>query len=242
MENMFTKEELISFNEKMLQRGVPNTQDNIGFNKSDYMVCATYFYGLSNAQYGDLAKRLIKYTKTQLGVDREAMKETAKYYAELSEGQDRSNGISIDIKEDGTLISFRYNEEFIAVVKNQPKRQWDSVNKNWIVPNDRLIPILNELCTVGADVSNALEYAMNSEIIVNAVIRQEINKVEVLTKLDGDYAFLKFDFNKHILEEIKRIDKNDRQWNSDFKFWLVNKSHLQSLQQKLSEIAIFKLV
>lgn len=239
MENLFTKEDLINFNEMMLGRGMPVTEDGIGYNKADFGACATYFYGLSNAQYGDLAKRLVKYCNTQLKVDKEVMKETSRYYLDLAEGQDRSNGISLNITENGTLISFRYNELFIETIKAQPKRQWDSENKNWVVPNKDVVKVLLALEEVGADIKNAMEYALDHELMN---IKEEVKVAEVLTKLDGDYAFLKFDYNKDILAHIKKIDIKDRQWNADYKFWIINKSHLQNLQQKLSNIATFKMV
>lgn len=238
----FTKEELLNFNEIMLGRGMPVTEDGIGYNKADFGACSTYFYGVSNAQLTDLAKRLVKYCNTQLGVDKEMMKDTFNELAELSKDEDRRDGISIDIRENGTLISFAYNEEFVGVIKAQKRRQYDAETKNWIVPNDTLIDVLRDLGEFGADVDNALSYAMDSEIIVNAVIRKEVGKVEVLTKLDGDYAFLKFKYNQSIVNEIKKIDTKDRQWNTDFKFWLIDKKHYEGLKEKLSNVATFKLV
>src|SRR6185437_3101424 len=151
-------EELLSINELMLGRGVPNQDDGIGYNKADYGACANYFYGLSDAQVADLAKRLVKYSKTQLNLDRQMMMDTAEHYDMKVTGEfDRTEGISINITENGTLISFRYNDTFIETIKRQPKRQYDGESKQWIVPNDRVIPVLNELATVGADVRNALK-------------------------------------------------------------------------------------
>jgi hypothetical protein len=238
MTKNFTVEELLSFNEMMLGRGMPVTEDGIGYNKADYGACANYFYGLSHAQLADLAKRLVKYCNTQLGVDKEVMKETAKALALLADPQDRVAGISIDIRENGTLISFRYNETFIEVVKNQPQRQWDAESKNWVVPNDKVISLLNELSTVGADVENALAYASNHELL-NKV---EVEKVEVLTKDDGDYTLLKFNYNKDIVEEIKQIDHTQREWNAQFKFWAIQKEAFVKLAEKLADIVTFKAI
>lgn len=159
--NVFTEEELIQFNELLLGRGMPVQQDGIGYNKADYSVCAGYFYGLSYAQCADLAKRLIKYTETQLKVDKEKMKNTAKYYLNLAGRNDKNNGISIFIKENETIISFRYNEKFIKTIKRQPpsKRRWNKDDKIWTVSNDCLIKTLKDLEFVGADVENSLKYA-----------------------------------------------------------------------------------
>lgn len=237
----FTKEDLLGFNEMLLGRGMPTQQDGVGYNKADYGACSTYFFGLSDAQLADLAKRLVKYTNTQLKVDKDIMKETASNLAEIANGEDRSNGISVDIKENGTLISFRYNESFIEVIKSQPKRQWDGENKNWIIPNDRLNPILNELMTVGADVKNALLYASSHPLIQNAKAKPA-EKVEILTKLEDDFTLLKFVYNRDVLEVIKNIDIKDRQWNPSFKFWAIKNSHLKELQDSLSQIAVFKQI
>ncbi len=154
----FTKSELLNFNEMLLGRGAPVQEDGIGYNKADYGACATYYYGLSDAQFADLAKRLVKYSETQLKVCKKAMQETAKELGAKADAKDRSRGISIDVKETSTLISFRYNEQFIDAIKSQPKRQWDAENKKWVVPNENAIDVLKALGKVGADVKNAIEY------------------------------------------------------------------------------------
>lgn len=238
MANTFTVEELLQFNEMMLGRGMPVMEDGIGYNKADYGACAGYYYGLSHAQLADLAKRLVKYCNTQLGVDKEMMKETAKVLATLADPADRVNGVSIDITENGTLISFRYNETFIEIIKKQPQRQWDSENKQWIVPNDRIIPTLNELATVGADVDNALAYATNHELLKNIAIE----KVEVLTKEQDDFTLLKFKYTPFIVDEIKQLDRNDREWNPQFKFWAIRKQAFEALSQKLADLVTFKAI
>lgn len=245
MANIFSKEQLLQFNEMMLQRGVPNTEDGIGYNKADYGTCSTYYYGLSNAQLADLAKRLVKYSETQLGICKDDIKETAKELAKIAKDDDRSEGISVDIREDGMLISFRYNEVFIEKIKTMPKRRWDAESKNWIVPLEEAVPTLNALWTIGADVENALTYVMGNDIYLNWLDSQndkEIKKTEILTKFNGDYAFLKFNYDKNIVDTIKQIDKKDRQWNADFKFWMINKNYLNSLQESLAQIAYFKQI
>lgn len=161
---MYAKEDLIQFNEIMLGRGVPVEQDGIGYNKPDYSVCVNYYYGLSDAQYADLANRLIKYTQTQLKIDKDKMIDTAKYFEKISKGTNKKNGVSIDIRKDETLISFSYNQLFIETIKKQSERRWDSEAKKWIVPNYNIQQTLEELGKVGADVKNALEYASNNKI------------------------------------------------------------------------------
>lgn len=237
---VFTKEELIALNERMLGRGAPVQEDGIGYNKADYGACANYFYGMSDAQLSDLSKRLVKYCKTQLELDKEDMKATHEHYLKLAEGRgySREDGISLNITENGTLISFRYNETFIEIIKKQPKRQWDAENKQWIVPNDKVIPTLNELWTAGADVENAMQYAMNNDLIINEIF----TKVDIMVKERGDEVFLKFQYDKDIVDAIKEIDREDRDWNGQFKFWAIKSKHLNSLKEKLKSIANFKLV
>lgn len=235
-------DELLQFNEMMLGRGMPVMEDGIGYNKADYGACSNYFYGLSDAQIADLAKRLVKYSQTQLGMDKQVMKDTAEHYASLIESDyDRTDGVSLQITENGTLISFKYNPDFIEVIKKQPKRQYDADNKQWIVPNNLVIPTLNELWTIGADVNNALVYAMHHPLM-DEIVFPKVEKIDILTKFDGDYALLKFNYNKDILAEIKKIDCKDRQWNPQHKFWAVKQNHLDKLKEVLSEIANFKIV
>lgn len=155
----FTKEELLTFNEFLLGRGRPVQQDGIGYNKADFGACRTYYNGLSDSQLADLAKRLVKYSKTQLKVEKEKMEETAKQLSKIASIHNRSNGISIAKLESGTLISFRYNDKYIQVLKKQPIRKYDKETQCWIVPDNKLIDTLLALEKAGADVKNAIDYA-----------------------------------------------------------------------------------
>jgi hypothetical protein len=241
MGKQFTVEELLQFNEMMLGRGMPVQEDGIGYNKADYGACSTYYHGLSHAQLADLAKRLVKYCNTQLGVDKEAMKETAEVLATLDSPENRDAGVSLNITEEGTIISFRYNEEFIEIIKNQPRhlRRYDVDSKSWMVANERLIPTLNELSVAGADVDNALAYASNHELLRAVAIK----KVEVLTKEYNDHILLKFNYNQMIVEEIKQtVDKKDREYNTQHKFWAIHKEAFTKLAERLADVVNFKTV
>lgn len=233
---MFTKEDLLMFNDVLLQRGVPNTKDGIGYNKADYLTCTTYFNGISEAQYADLAKRLVKYSITQLKVDKELMKQTAEALQVVG---DRSKGVSIDIREDGTLISFRYNDKYIEEVKKQSDRKWDAESKSWIIPNDSVLDVLYALGSIGADVDNAIEYA--KENTVDDVVAT-IKVVEVKVMSDGDMILLKFDYNKDVIDAVKSIPLQYRQYNSDFKFWAIEKSYFDELKSKVIGVAVFNKV
>lgn len=241
MANLFTKEELLQFNEMMLGRGMPVTDDGIGYSKADFGACTTYFYGLSDAQLADLAKRLVKYSITQLGVNKEDMKATAKALAEIADPSDRSDGISLNITENGTLFSFRYNEDFIEIIKKQPKRQWDSENKNWIIPNGNVINTLQALEMIGADVKNAIEYASEHELIKGAKVEKNpIAEIEVIEA--EDEVKLSFNYNQEILDEIRSLDRNDRTWYSVSKCWGIKKNAFPTLQQQLASKAVFKQI
>lgn len=238
-EEVFSVDELLSMNVMMLGRGMPTQDDGMGYNKADYGACSKYYDGLSDAQVADLAKRLVKYSNTQLDVDKELMKETAKHYQSLVEcDADRRDGISISITDEGTLISFSYNEKFVEVIKAQPVRKYDANTKQWIVPNDRVIPVLNALWTAGADVSNALKYASNHKLIQKAIE----NKTEILTTFGENEVYIKFDYNKDIVAEIKKIDKSARKWNPQHKYWAINNSQFKPLMKALNSIASFKAI
>lgn len=232
---IFSKEELIEFNEKMLGRGVPSTEDGIGYNKADYSACSTYFYGLSDAQCADLAKRLVKYCNTQLGVERSKMENTYKEYSKNLLLSDREIGVSIEVFESESSIHFKYNKDFIDVVKRQSNRRYDKDSKTWYVSNKSLINALKDLKAVGADVDNAIEYASSR------IKPSEDIATKVLAKSDGEMMLLKFDYNKLIVDEIKKIDKRNRQWNQEFKFWAVSKCSFDTLKQSLKGIAEFNL-
>lgn len=241
MENkiILSVEELLNINDIMLGRGAPNQEDGMGYNKADYGACVNYFNGLSDAQVADLAKRLVKYSKTQLHLDKQMMMDTAEHYHMLVTGEfDRTDGVSVNVTENGTLISFRYNELFIEIIKAQPKRQYDGESKQWVVPNSNAINVLEALAEAGADVKNALEYVRNHELCKE----KEVEKTEILTKYDGDFALLKFEYNKSIIDAIKLIDNKDRQWNPQFKFWAIKQQHIENLKNALNNVAIFKVV
>lgn len=232
-------QDLIIINEGMLGRGMPVVEDGVGYNKADYGACANYFYGMSDAQVADLAKRLVKYSNTQLHLDKQMMKDTAEYYKSLVKDDfDRTDGVSVNITENGTLISFRYNETFINIIKAQPRRQYDGDNKQWIVPNADALITLEKLADAGADVKNAMEYVGNHELCKI----EKTKKVEVLSKTDGEWTLLKFDYNERILDAIRKVERADRQWNSKYKYWAVKNNHMNSILDSIEEIAVINVM
>lgn len=228
----FTKEELLAFNEVMLGRGMPVQNDGIGYNKGDFGACTTYYHGISDAQYADLAKRLVKYTVTQLDVDREMMIATANEFAEKSYGQDRSNGISIEIRESDTLLSFRYNETYIETIKAQPSRRWCSEVKHWVVPNNKVISTLLALKEMGADVDNAISYF--KENVKELKIKKEI--VEYI--VSEDCTWMRFKYNKEIIDTVKALPF--KKFNPETKSWRIKNEDFNVLVATLEATCEFK--
>lgn len=236
---VFSVDDLLTMNTLMLGRGVPVQDDGIGYNKADYSICSNYYDGLSNAQIADLAKRLVKYSNTQLHIDEELMTKTAKYYQSLvKESDSRDFGVSVNVTEDETLIGFRYNEQFIEVIKAQPRRRFDKDTKQWVVPNENVLDALNSLAEVGADVENAIEYVKSHEFIKNP----KVNKTDVLMALTDNSVCVKFDYNKDIIEEIKKIDRSARSYNPKHKYWSISKDYIKPLMRSLKDVANFKMV
>ncbi|MFS0905708.1 hypothetical protein AB3N02_21930 [Priestia aryabhattai] len=231
---MFTKDELLAYNELMLGRGVPNQDDGIGYNKGDFGACTTYYNGLSDAQYADLAKRLVKYTKTQLKIDRDKMIRTAEHLATIASNADRSDGITVDAGEDGgVLISYRYNYDFTEKIKELKICRWNG--SHWIAPNTRAIEVLKHLEDIGADVENAIQWIQDN-------VSMEEQKTEVLTKFREDTVCLKFNYHKDIVEKIKEIKKEDRRYSQEYKYWEIKSNYLDWLKQSLEAIAQFKTI
>lgn len=236
---LFSREQLLAFNEKLLGRGMPVQQDGIGYNKADYSACATYYNGLSDGQLTDLAKRLIKYSETQLGIDKEIMKKTYEKLALESNGKDRSVGVSIDVGEKTTSIYFRYNENFINSLKKSKRCKYEKDCKKWSTSNRNIIAVLKMLENVGADVKNAIAYA-EKNIDITSISGDSSDKtidkiIDIIVKSNENVALLKFDYDDDILKEIKKIDKTERYWNSKFKFWTINLSHLDNVLSNLPD-------
>ncbi|MFQ3543526.1 hypothetical protein Q7A53_05520 [Halobacillus rhizosphaerae] len=236
----YSKEELINFNELLLGRGAPVTHDGKGYNKADFGACSTYYYGLSNAQIVDLAKRLEKYCKTQLGADKEKMVNTKKHFEQFVENSNFAEGISIEVREEDTLIAFRYNEMFIHTIKTRPNhlRYFDQDAKSWVVKNEILLKILNDLKDVGGDVENALQYAKDHPFLKNP----STNKIVINCNPNEQFTALSFKYDKQVVEAIKTIDKEKREYDPDKKTWIIRTEELKSLKLKLQDKCNFKAI
>jgi hypothetical protein len=255
MDMIFSKDDLLKFNEMMLGRGMPNQQDGVGYNKADFGSCNKYYNALSNAQFADLAKRLVKYSKTQLGVNKEDMERTAETFEALAGEDDKLNGVSIDIREDGTLISFRYNYNFCNVISRSSSRKFDNETKCWIVPHAKTIEVLEELKKVKANVDNAIEYAMNSDAIQEAIKRreQEVQKYKQISvdiskkkrvdcEVGDNFTVLSFTYNKKIVDKVKELKFCDRQYDPNTHKWSVRNEYFEWLKRGLEQEFQFYIV
>lgn len=248
---IYTKEELLQFNEFMLGRGVPVQQDGIGYNKADFGACSGYYYGLSDGQLAGLAKRLIKYTKTQLKIEKQDMKDTYEYLAKIADGEKRDNGVSVDVREDGTLISFKYNEEYIEklkeIVHEYPERKYDKESKKWIVAHNRTVEVLLGLKNIGAEVNNSLQYVKNHDLIKKAIKPIAEEKVEDrkhkinCVRADSSYR-VTFRYNPAIISAIKTIHPSQRSYDPANKSWEIKSDDFYQLREKLQDAYEFNTI
>lgn len=236
---MYTEEQLIEFNNQLLQRGAPVERDGIGYNKPDFVVCNSYYDILTDTQTADLSQRLIKYCSTQLGIDKEKMKETANYYNSKITNESLDNAISIQPGKDMTLISFTYNHDFIAVVKQAKNRKYNPEIKKWFVANGEVITILEKLQKIGADCKNAIEY-LKENLVINEqkevsapAPKQSINTITV-NELKNGKLEIGFNYNPEIVAAIKSL--NDRKYNPTSKKWTIEKDGVNTLINKLQNI------
>lgn len=252
---IFSKQDLLRFNEMMLGRGMPNQQDGVGYNKADFGSCAKYYNALSDAQFADLARRLVKYSKTQLGVNKEDMIRTAESFEALVGEKDKLDGVSIDIREDGTLISFRYNYNFTHVISRSSSRKFDGESKCWIVPHAKTIEVLEELKKVNADVDNAIEYALSNETVQEAIKRreQEVQKYKQIStdiekkknvdcEIGEDFTILSFSYNKKIVDKVKELKFCDRKYDPDTHKWSIRNEYFEWLKKGLEQEFSFNIV
>lgn len=239
---MYSKEDILKFNEQMIGRGVPSQDDGVGYNRADYSICVNCSYGSSDAQVAELAKRLVKYCATQLGAEKEKMQLSHLYFSEKAskKGFVASDGISLGIEERETRLYFRYNPSFVKVISEIIGRKWDKEQKTWIIPNHKLIDCLEKLKEIGADVENAIEES-NANVFVKDA---GDDKVEILVREDlkNNVVFLKIPYDSRLISEIQNIKKEFRAWNNKHKFWTINKDSFEMLKDKISVYAIFKEV
>lgn len=171
MDNVYTGEELEEMNRKLLSRGKPNVNDDLGYNRADFNTCSRYYHGLPYTQLAELSKRLIKYTETQLNVDKDKMIRTSEYYEEIADKSYKYNDISvyIDKESENTIISFDYNkgdnQRLTVLLKYQFNCNYDESIERWIVPNNKILNVLMTFKEYGADVDNAISVVKSNGIV-----------------------------------------------------------------------------
>jgi SNF2 family DNA or RNA helicase len=239
-EGIFSKGELLHFNNVLLQRGAPNEKDDFGYNKPDFGVCITYYNGLSEGQYKDLTNRLIKYCNTQLDIDVEKMKNTNSYYTNIVKGEtDLINHVSVSVAENNNVrISFRYNPTFISVIHTESKTaKYDKLSHAYLVDKRESLHLLEKLKEKGAICENAIQYLVEKGIIdeytnllKETVATDDKYKIK-LTELQNGTIDIAFKFDYTLLNCIKAL--NYRKYNGDTKSWSVNKADLRALKQAI---------
>lgn len=235
---IFSYEDILMFNNILLQRGDPSQKDDIGYNKPDYSVCIRYYYGLSNEQLADLTERLIKYCKTQLGIDAEKMKATATYYKSLSKAEngDLSKHVSVDIDDKFVRIAFKYNTDFISVMNNEAKTaKYIHDDKAYLLDKREALYVLNKLKNKGAVCDNAINYLLENGIIddreslVSELSKIKSSKYKInLTQHNDDFMEVSFKYDSVLVNCVKALKQ--RKFNVDSKSWLVHKSELKTLK------------
>lgn len=242
---MFTIGELKELNELMLGRGAPVEQDGIGYNKPDYSVCQYYYAGLSNGQLFDLASRLVKYCDTQLNLCSTKMSETAHYFKKLAKDNEKDEGISVEVGDEYTVVSFKYDYKFVEAIKSvhYKNRKWNKDEKRWYVKNSHVLEALESLKGAGGDVENAIAYVKETigekveevkEDVINEV-KEEKKVFKVTAKRKRLNLVLHHEpFNRDIVNNIKELPY--RRYNSNDKTWTINIEDVEALINSLKKI------
>jgi len=224
---------LTEINNTMLGRGAPVKRDNFGYNKPDYAVCQSIYYGMSYTQAADICNRLQKYINTQLqGINILDLKESEEYYLRLA---GHKPAVTIKYNDDYTALYFKYDTDIISIIKTANNRKWDSNNKCWLVKNNEVLVILNKLSEI-ADVENAIKYFKSKYITTETSTDEEIknNNIKISVTENGNYLNLRFDYNTNIINAIKNC--LDRKYNSCDHSWTIAKTEVLELVKRLESI------
>ncbi len=224
---------LTEINNTMLGRGAPVKRDNFGYNKPDYAVCQSIYYGMSYTQAADICNRLQKYINTQLqGINILDLKESEEYYLRLA---GHKPAVTIKYNDDYTALYFKYDTDIISIIKTANNRKWDSNNKCWLVKNNEVLVILNKLSEI-ADVENAIKYFKSKYITAETSTDEEIknNNIKISVTENGNYLNLRFDYNTNIINAIKNC--LDRKYNSCDHSWTIAKTEVLELVKRLESI------
>lgn len=234
---MYGKDILVKLNNKMLNRGIPNIKDNIGYNKSDYFVCVKYYDTLTNIQACDLANRLFKYCNKQLSnISSEEMKKTAIFFKNIIGNETLSNSISIKIGEKYTLISLYNKSAFINIIRNAKDRKLLSASKNWLVSNTEVLDVLLKLKSSGGICGNCITYF--KKIYSNNSVKNQTsnrhnsckNSINIRKKSNGDVELI-FTYNPLLIKLIRSLEF--AVFNKVTKGWTISFEEIPELLKKI---------
>ena len=225
-------ERLAEINNMMLGRGAPVKRDNFGYNKPDYAVCQSIYYGMSYAQAADVCNRLKKYVSTQLkDISILDLEESEEYYLKLA---GYKPAVTIKYNNDYTALYFRYDPDIVSIIKTANNRKWDGNNKCWLVKNNEILVILNKLLQI-ADVENAIKYFTSKHITAETSLDEIKNSnIKISVTENGDYLNLKFNYNVNIINAVKAC--LERKYNSTDRTWIINKNEVLELIKRLEVI------
>lgn len=218
--NYFRSTDLEKLNSKMIGRGAPNKKDNQGYNQPDYQTLQHYFFGLSNRQLAEVAKRLIKYCGTQLKLSPDIMKQSALYYYQLSQ-KDEGEPVSVLIGKKATAIGFQFNKQFIEAIKDCTNRyRYVESEKSWVIHNDDVLAVLQALERRGALVKYAKQYLYEQGFFnaMNIILIRVIHK--------QNYAEIHFEPHAGIEGAIQLLNKH--KYDTNKKCWLIVKDEVNA--------------
>lgn len=224
-------DQLASINSDMLGRGAPIDRDNTGYNKPDYSICCHIYYGMSYLQAADICERLQKYTKRQLSISIEDLKESEEYYQKLA---GYKPGITLQIGKEYSAFYFRFDPDIISIIKSANNRKWNPTEKCWHVSNNEVVKTLDKLAEI-ADTENAKQYFLSNYKPAEQVTQEpeQTTKIILLATQNGNYINIKCNYHTGVITAIK--SSIDRRYNPNDKTWNVSITDITGLVSRLQK-------
>lgn len=224
----------------MLGRSQYKKKENEGYNQADSMICNQFYYGLTNSQIANIARRLLKYIRIQLKrLDYEKMKATAIHYERLAQ-KDKGIPVSVEKRDDYTIISFPFNRQLFRVFHNTKGVRFDDREKVWCVSTHMAIEVLYMLEIEGANVEHAIKYLKGDrepEPSFTYAKEKQVLKISV-TNATAKLVELDFPESNEIISCIQKLNRKHFDWK--VKKWWINREdipillgHLNTLEQKV---------
>jgi superfamily II DNA or RNA helicase len=225
------------------------TLDSVGFNAADTRYGKTL--ALVNCGDWNLADEIEAYDmlrkyKVQLssaGIDFDAI--AAPTEADRYEGQgyapmstdilrkyEERASRKVDFDGKTFVVSFKYDADLVALVKQFPSRRFDSVKKNWAVANSAdNVAMMRRLQSSGFVLSEAAQNAFDTLCTTgSAPVESSAKDVTAFADFDGSSQFIDFDGNTFVIKfnysaDLVALVKNifpSRKWNPGSKCWTVD--------------------